>query len=123
VAVTVVRTSRRRAAAKAVFVALLVLHGALVIRALDDPHKLFGFRPFNESDAWTAEIVRITVDGARRPIDDGTWAYEWDELVGTPKLTRPERFRHVWYEATVTVVRNAGDPETHVLRKGPRDLS
>jgi hypothetical protein len=143
------RSETARRAAKAAFVAALVLHALLVVRGGHDPHKLFGFRPFNESDTWRAEIVRITGDGRRLPIDDGTWAYDWDELVDNVKLRRPGRTRHanagapatldflaraldwvaaniprdtetVGLEATVTVYHNTRGPQVHVLRSGER---
>lgn len=126
-------------------VAVLSIHAFLLVRAGSDPHKLFGFRPFNESDTWSAEIVRVTADGERLAIDDGTWKYNWDELVGTPKLAGPDHTRHaaagadaivdflgrsldwvvenipedrstVAIEATVTIHRNARGPELIVLR-------
>ena len=72
-------------------------------------------------------------------MDEGTWPYEWNELVDTNKLASPWRTRHagggaratvdlldraldwlaentpddratVRYEATVVVVHNAGEP-------------
>lgn len=73
------------------------------MRGGSDPHKLFGFRPFNESDTWQADIVRILGDGTRLPVDDGTWVYDWDELVGTSKLQRPSRTRHAAAGADATV--------------------
>lgn len=135
----------RRTAAKIVLVGALVVHGSLLVRGGTDPHKLFGFRPFNESDVWQADIVRVQADSARLPVDDGTWVYDWDDLVGTAKLQRLERPRHasagapasvdfldraldwvvgqipddpdtVALEATVTVWRNGGAPEVTVLR-------
>jgi hypothetical protein len=135
----------RRGAAKIVVVGALLVHGVLLVRAEADPHKLFGFRPFNESDAWRAEIVRVHADGSRIPVDDGSWVYDWDELVGTPKLKNLARLRHasagarasvdfldraldwavdsipddpetVALEATVTVFHNTRGPETIVLR-------
>jgi hypothetical protein len=135
----------RRRAAKLVFVGALLVHGVLLVRAETDPHKLFGFRPFNESDSWRAEVVRVHADGSRIPVDDGTWAYDWDELAGTPKLRNLGRLRHasagapasvdfldraldwavgnipddpdtVALEATVTVFHNSRGPETIVLR-------
>lgn len=130
-----------------VFVGALAGHGGLLVRGGSDPHKLFGFRPFNESDTWKADIVRVTRNGERIPIDDGTWAYDWDELVGTSKLRGPGRLRHadagadatidflvraldwvmeqlpddaetVALEATVTVFRNTRGPDVIVLRSG-----
>lgn len=134
-----VRTPRRRTAAAVVFVGAIALHASLIINGGYDPHKRFGFRPFFESDTWQAEIVRVTADGDRLAIDDGTWPYEWNELVDAVKLTSPWRTRHangggratvdlldraldwlaentpddratVRYEATVVVVHNAGEP-------------
>lgn len=135
----------RRRAAKAVIVAALLVHGLLLVRAETDPHKLFGFRPFNESDVWHAEIVRVHADGSRVAVDDGSWAYDWNELVGTPKLQNLQRTRHasagarasvdfldralawaadhipddsdtVALEATVTVFHNTRGPQTIILR-------
>lgn len=133
-----------RRVAKAVFVGALLVHAALLVRGGSDPHKLFGFRPFNESDAWSAEIVRVHADGSRHPVDDGTWAYDWDTLVDVPKLQGVGTLRHaaagapatldfleralhwslehipddpdtVAFEATVTVVRSGRAPEVHLL--------
>jgi hypothetical protein len=134
--------------AKVALVAALVLHGGLLVRGGSDPHKLFGFRPFNESDAWRADIVRVTAAGERRPIDDGTWDHDWDELVATNKLLSPGRARHasagadatidfleraldwvvvtvddadtVALEATVIVHRNTRGPEVVELRSRSR---
>lgn len=140
------RTRRWRTIA---IIAVLLLHGTLLIRGGSDPHKLFGFRPFNESDTWQAEIVRVFPNGERHAIDDGTWVYEWNELVGTPKLQSPQRMRHAsagadatldflqraldWIvlhtpddaetdhlEARVTVYRNTRGPEAHVLRSATK---
>ena len=115
------------------------MHACLIINGGYDPHKRFGFRPFFESDTWQADIVRVTADGDRLAIDDGTWPYEWNELVDAVELISPWRTRHasggaratvdlldraldwlaentpddratVRYEATVVVVHNAGEP-------------
>jgi hypothetical protein len=128
-----------------VLVGALCLQAVLLVRGGADPHKLFGFRPFNESDAWQAEVVRIHGDGTRHPVTDGTWVYDWDELVDVDKLRGLDRRRHasagadatidfldralawavdripddpdtVALEAHVTVVRNTRGPETVVLR-------
>lgn len=128
-----------------VLVLALVLNVALLVRGEFDPHKLFGFRPFNESDTWQAEIVRVHTDGSRHPIDDGTWEYDWDELIGVARLSGVTRLRHAvsggpanvdfldraldWavdhipndhdtiaLEARVTVFRNTRGPEVTFLR-------
>lgn len=135
----------RRTAAKIVLVGALCLQAVLLVRGGSDPHKLFGFRPFNESDTWQAEVVRVHEDGSRHPVTDGTWPYDWDELVDVAKLRGLDRPRHasagadanidfldralawavdhipddtdtVALEARVTVVRNTRSPETVVLR-------
>jgi hypothetical protein len=149
VANAVWREAWRRRFSKLVLVCAMLVHGALLVRGASDPHKLFGFRPFNESNTWQAEIVRVRADGARVPIDDGTWAYDWDELVGAPKLQQLEHLRHasagarasvdflrraldwavahipedsetVALEATVTVFHNTRGPEVVVLRSADR---
>lgn len=131
--------------AKLVLVGALAVHGTLLVRGELDSHKLFGFRPFNESDTWQAEVVRIHADGSRHPVSDGTWAYDWDELVGTRKLQGLHRLRHasagapasvdfldraldwvvdnipddpdtVALEARVTVYHNTRGPDVTVLR-------
>jgi hypothetical protein len=84
----------RRTAAKVVLLGALAVHGVLLVRGESDPHKLFGFRPFNESDSWQFDVVRVQADGTRRPVDDGTWVYNWDDLVGTAKLYGEGRRRH-----------------------------
>lgn len=80
------------------FVAVvLVGHAALLVRGYDDPHKFFAFQPFNESSTWRADIVRVTADGRRVPIE-GPWpgGYEWDELVDWGVLERPGVARHAY---------------------------
>ncbi|MFP5320957.1 MAG: hypothetical protein ACLGIC_03830 [Acidimicrobiia bacterium] len=80
------------------FVALvLVGHGALLARGYVDPHKLFAFQPFNESSVWRTDVVRVTVDGRRVPIEeDWPGGYDWDELVGWGVLERPAAARHAY---------------------------
>ncbi len=98
------RTSRRRrAVAKVVLVGAICVQIILIARGASDPHKLFAFRPFNESDTWHAEVVRVMPDGSRRPVDDGTWAYDWDELVGTTRLQRLDRWHHASSGARASV--------------------
>jgi hypothetical protein len=121
-------------------VGALVVHATLVVRGGSDPHKLFGFRPFNESDTWSAEIVSVSRDGTRSPVDPQTW----DALVGSRKLRSIDHSRHAaagadasvdfldraldWavsqlpessevesFEATVTVNRNTRGPEIITL--------
>jgi hypothetical protein len=151
VAAVMSTTNWRRRAAKVVFVTALVVQGSLLVRGGADPHKLFGFRPFNESDTWKADIVRVHSDGTRVPVGDGTWVYDWDELIGTPNLRQIDHLRHasdgarasvdfleraldwaidhipddaetVALEATVTVFHNTRGPEVVVVRSRERGL-
>jgi hypothetical protein len=96
-------TRRRPAVAKAVLVGGVMVQVALIARGAGDPHKLFACRPFNESGTWQVEIIRVLADGSRHPVDDGTWAYDWDDLVGTPKLQRVDRQRHASAGARASV--------------------
>lgn len=75
-------------------VGALALHVGLIVRAEWDSHKLFGFRPFNESDTWQVTLVRLLDDGRQVPIHDESWRYDWDELVGPGALRSPGRTRH-----------------------------
>lgn len=132
-------------------VAALVGQAVLIVRGYADPHKFFAFQPFNESSTWSAEIVRVTADGERIPIDE-PWPgdYDWDELVDWGVLEQPARTKHAYsgldattdflgkaldwvadhtpddretryLEATVTGFRNTRGPETLVLRSELRE--
>jgi hypothetical protein len=45
----------------------------------------------------------VLADGSRRPVDDGTWYYDWDELVGTAKLQHIDGLRHASAGARASV--------------------
>lgn len=123
----------------------------LVVRGYVDPHKFFAFQPFNESSTWRADIVRVTADGRRVPIEE-PWpgGYDWDELVRWEVLERPARMRHaysglgtsldflddaldwvadhtpedtetLYLEATTEAYRNTRGPEIRVLRSDIRE--
>lgn len=121
----------------------------LALNGYRDPHKFFAFQPFNESSTWRADIVRVTWDGRRVPVDDDWAGYEWDELVDMSALQRPQQLRHAYMgvdatvdflddaldwvarntpadrdtrylEATVTYFRNTRGPEHLVLRSEDR---
>lgn len=134
------------------FVAAVLLgHAVLLVRGYSDPHKLFAFQPFNESSVWRADVVRVTVDGRRVPIE-ARWpgGYDWDELVGWGVLERPAVARHaysgigasvdflaesldwvadhtpddretLYLEAVVERWRNTRGPTTQVLRSAERE--
>jgi hypothetical protein len=132
-------------------VVVLVGHAVLLARSYADPHNFFGFQPFNESSTWRADIVRVTTDGRRIPIEE-PWpgGYDWDDLVGWRVLERPAVRKHAysgldasldfldealdwvaahtpddhetWYlEAVTEGHRNTRGPEVRVLRSPLRE--
>ena len=133
------------------FVGLVALSLTMVVRAYWAPHMEFGYQMFPESSEWRADIVRVTVDGERIPIDEPWSGYTWGELVRGRGLTVPSRRHHAdagvdnqleflgealdWvagntpddretirYEAHVTVWPNLGDPERLTITSTIRDL-
>lgn len=132
-------------------VTVLAVQVGFALNGYRDPHKFFAFQPFNESSTWRADIVRVTRDGERLPIDGGWAGYTWNELVGTNALTGPSRLRHasmgvgatidflddaldwiathtpadretLYLEATVTSFRNTRGPTITVLRSVERSV-
>lgn len=135
---------------RAVVVTVAVVQLALVGRGYVSAHREFGFQMFSESTDWQAEVVRVTHDGRRVPIEQPWSGYEWDELVRGRGLTYPGARHHAdagidnqlafldaaldwvadntprdaetrYLEATVTYWRNAGEPEVRTLRSRERD--
>lgn len=131
------------------FVGLIALQLIMVVRAYGAPHKEFGFHMFPEASQWQAEIVRVTADGRRIPIDEPWSGYTWNGLANTRGLGSPWRRHHadagidnqlefldealtwiaantpadtetIYFEADVTVWRNMGGPESIVLQSEPR---
>ena len=142
---------KRVVAARRVVVAgVVALQVLLLARGLHSDHKEFAFRMFPESSTWSAEIVRVTRDGRRVPIDD-EWpgGYRWSELVDSRWFSTPWVERHAdagvdnqlaflraaldWVaahtprdtetrhlEARVTYSRNTRPPHTFVFRSDER---
>jgi hypothetical protein len=140
----------RRRLVKGFVVGVLAVQLGFAINGYRDPHKFFAFQPFNESSTWRADIVRVTWDGERLPIDDGWAGYRWSSLVDMPALNGYARTRHASYgvdatlaylddaldwvathtpadqdtrylEATVTYHRNTRGPDVTVLRSVERE--
>ena len=131
------------------FATVVATQVVLAFNGYRDPHKFFAFQPFNESSTWQADIVRVTTDGERIPIDE-TWSgYDWDTLVDMAALQDPEQLRHaymgvgatldfldhalewvathtphdretLYLEATVTYFENTRGPHQVVLRSDER---
>lgn len=147
----VIRPRWRARLVRAFVAVVLVGQAALLVRAYWDPHVFFGFQPFNESSTWRADIVRVTADHRRIPIDDD-WpgGYDWNELMGWGPLQNPERMRHafssldamldffdealdwvadntpdddetLYLEAEVTAFRNTRGPIHRTFRSDARD--
>jgi hypothetical protein len=75
-------------------VAVVALQVGLVARGYWSDHKEFAFQMFPESSTWRAEVVRVTADGRRVPIERPWSGYRWDELVQDRGLRYPSIRRH-----------------------------
>jgi hypothetical protein len=147
-----VDTRTRIAGRRLVVATVIVLQLGFVVRGYTSDHREFAFQMFDESTDWRADIVRVTHDGRRVPIDDDWSGYRWNGLVNTRGLWDPQTKHHAdagidnqlafldsaldyvathtprdtetqYLEATVTYWRNAHDPEVVVLRSTDRDAA
>jgi hypothetical protein len=135
-----------------VVVGFVALQLGLIVRGYFSDHKEFAFQMFPESSTWRAEVVRVTADGRRVPIEQPWSGYRWDELVPNVGLRYPSVRHHAnagldnqlafldsaldwvatntprddetrYLEATVTAWHNDDPPVEEVLRSGVRDDS
>jgi hypothetical protein len=142
------RVIGRRVAVSVVVTAQLFF----VARGYWSDHKEFGFQMFPEASTWQADIVRVTADGERIPIEEAWAGYRWSALVRSRGLSNPGVRHHAdagldsqlafldaalkwvadntprdtesrYLEAVVTAWPNDDPPRTIVLRSGPRDVS
>jgi hypothetical protein len=133
-----------------VVVAVVALQLALAVRGYWSDHKEFAFQMFPESSTWRADVVRVTADGRRVPVERPWSGYRWDELVRSRGLRYPSVRHHAdagldnqlaflaaaldwvasntprdgetrYLEATVTSWHNADSPRVRVLRSGVRE--
>ena len=141
----------RRLLPRVFFVVVVALQVYFIARGTSDPHKHFAWRPFNESDTWSADVDRITRDGRRIPIEEPWAGYVWGELVRQRGLGVPRGWRHassgakstraflqealdwvathtpedretLYYEAQFHFTRNRRGPYTVVLRSVEREV-
>jgi hypothetical protein len=77
-----------------VVVAVVVLQLGLVARGYWSDHKQFAFQMFPESSTWRADVVRVTADGRRIPIELPWSGYRWEELVQSRGLSYPSIRHH-----------------------------
>jgi hypothetical protein len=144
-----VRSRVRVVGRRVVVVAVVVLQLGLVARGYWSDHKEFAFQMFPESSTWRADVVRVTADGRRVPIEHPWSGYRWDELVQSRGLTYPSIRHHAdaglanqlafleaaldwvadntprdgqtrYLEARVTSWHNADPPRVEVLRSRVR---
>jgi hypothetical protein len=143
-------TSRARVVGRRVAVlAVVVLQAAFVARGYWADHKEFAFQMFPESSTWRADVVRVTADGRRVPVERPWAGYRWDDLVQDRGLRYPAVRHHAdaglanqlafleaaldwvadntprdretrYLEARVTSWHNDGPPRVGVLRSGVR---
>jgi hypothetical protein len=134
---------------RTVVIAVVVLQLGFIARGYWSDHKEFAFQMFPESSTWRAEVVRVTADGRRIPIERPWSGYRWDELVQSRGLRFPSIRHHAdaglanqlaffeasldwvadntprdretrYLEATVTYWHNADPPRVRVLRSQVR---
>jgi hypothetical protein len=133
-------------------VAVVAVQLGLIARGYWSDHKQFAFQMFPESSTWQADVVRVTADGRRVPIERPWSGYRWDELVQDRGLRYPWVRHHAdagldnqlafleaaldwvaentprdsetrYLEATVTSWHNDDSPEVEVMRSGPREVA
>jgi hypothetical protein len=75
-------------------VAVVVVQLGLVGRGYLADHKEFAFQMFPESSTWRADVVRVTADGRRVPVEHPWSGYRWDELVQGRGLSYPSIRHH-----------------------------
>ena len=137
-------------ARRVVVLAVVLLQVGFAARAYRSDHKEFGFQMFPESSTWRAEVVRVTEDGRRVPVEQPWAGYRWDELVPDRGLRYPGVRHHAdagldnqlafldaaldwvaantprdretrYLEARVTAWHNADRPHVEVLRSRTRE--
>jgi hypothetical protein len=145
-----VRSPIRVVGRRVVVVAVVAAQVAFVAAGYWSDHKPFAFQMFPESSTWRADVVRVTADGRRVPVERSWAGYRWDELVPDRGLAYPAIRHHAdaglanqlafleaaldwvasntprdrqtrYLEATVTAWHNADRPRATVLRSRVRE--
>jgi hypothetical protein len=135
---------------RVVVVGVVALQLGFAVRGYWSDHKPFAFQMFPESSLWRADVVRVTTDGRRIPVEQPWSGYRWSALVPDRGLSYPAVRHHAdagldnqlaflasaldwvavntprdretrYLEATVTAWHNADPPRTEVLRSGFRE--
>jgi hypothetical protein len=135
-----------------VVVAVVAVQVGLIARGYWSDHKQFAFQMFPESSTWRADVVRVTADGRRVPIEEPWSGYRWEELVQDRGLRYPSVRHHAdaglenqlafldaaldwvaentprdsetrYLEATVTSWHNDDAPDVEVMRSPEREVA
>jgi hypothetical protein len=82
-------------ARRVVVTAVVVAQLGFIARGYWSDHKEFAFQMFPESSTWQADVVRVTADGRRIPVERPWAGYRWEELVrGSGSLHYPAARHH-----------------------------
>ena len=140
----------RVVARRAVVITVVASQLFFVARGYWADHKEFAFQMFPESSTWRADVVRVTADGRRVPVEVPWAGYRWAELVPNEGLSYPAVRRHAtagldnqlafldsaldwvaentprdhetrYLEAKVTAWHNDDPPQVSVLRSETRE--
>jgi hypothetical protein len=79
-----------------VVVAVVAAQVGFAARGYFSDHKEFAFQMFPEASTWRADIVRVTSDGRRVPIEQRWSGYSWDELAPNVGLRNPGIRHHAY---------------------------
>jgi hypothetical protein len=141
----------RIVARRVVVVAVVAAQLGFVARGYWADHKEFAFQMFPESSTWQADIVRVTADGRRIPIEEPWAGYRWEQLVPDRGLAYPSVRHHAdagldnqlafldsaldwvadntprdsdtrYLEARVTAWHNYDPPTVEVMRSSEREV-
>ena len=87
--------SRLRVVGRRVIVlGVVLLQLGFIARGYSADHKEFAFQMFPESSTWRADVVRVTADGRRVPVEIPWAGYRWDGLVTERGLSYPAIRHH-----------------------------
>jgi hypothetical protein len=76
-------------ARRVIVLAVVAAQLGFVVRGYSSDHKPFAFQMFPESSVWRADVVRVTANGRRVPVEQDWAGYRWDSLVGDVGLRAP----------------------------------
>ena len=78
---------------RVIVLGVVLLQLGFIARGYSADHKEFAFQMFPETSTWRADVVRVTADERRVPVEIPWDGYSWDELVTERGLSHPS-FRH-----------------------------